>query len=174
MNMFNCFYPDLYYDSAYSIDYEKMHEEGVNGIIFDVDNTLVEHGAPITERAEALFVGLHKIGIDTCILSNNNEERVKPLADKAHSKYISKAGKPSPSNYLKAMALMGTDKGSTVMIGDQLFTDMWGANKAGIRSILVKPVDKHEEIQIIIKRRLEKIVMHFYLKKENRKMLTKE
>lgn len=69
---------------------------------------------------------------------------------------------------------MGTDKGSTVMIGDQLFTDMWGANKAGIRSILVKPVDKHEEIQIIIKRRLEKIVMHFYLKKENRKMLTKE
>lgn len=162
--MFKCFYPDLYYDSAYNIDYKDMHEKGINGIIFDVDNTLVEHNAPVTQRAKKLFEDLHMMGIDTCILSNNDEERVKPLADTVKSKYISKAGKPSPQNYYKAMTIMGTDKESTLAIGDQLFTDIWGANKANIKSVLVKPIDKHEEIQIILKRKLEKIVLHFYKK----------
>lgn len=56
---------------------------------------------------------------------------------------------------------MNTDKSDTYFVGDQLFTDVWGANRAGIKSVLVKPIDKHEEIQIILKRRLEWIVLHF-------------
>lgn len=166
--MFKRFYPDWYVDSAYQIDYEKLYEQGYRGIIFDVDNTLVEHGAPVTQRAVSLFDMLRKTGFDTCIISNNKEARVKPLADKVSSKYVSKAGKPSPVNYVKAMNMMGTDSSNTLFIGDQLFTDVWGANRADIKTILVKPIDPHEEIQIVLKRRLEWIVLHFYKKNERK------
>jgi hypothetical protein len=64
---------------------------------------------------------------------------------------------------------MGTDKKNTVFIGDQLFTDVWGAKRTGLRNILVKPIDKHEEIQIVLKRRLEWIVLREYKKKRKEK-----
>ena len=67
-------------------------------------------------------------------------------------------------NYIRAMERMQTTKEQTLFIGDQLFTDVWGAKKAGIRTILVKPIDKKEEIQIVLKRYLEKIVLYFYRK----------
>ncbi len=162
--MLRRFYPDRYYESAYVIDYEDFYKNGYRGIIYDVDNTLVEHGAPVTERALKLFDRLHDMGYETCIISNNSEKRVKPLADMVKSKYVSKANKPSPVNYVKAMELMGTDRNTTFFVGDQIFTDVWGANRAGIKSMLVKPIDKHEEIQIILKRYLERIVLHFYKK----------
>lgn len=162
--MLKRFYPDRYYESAYMIEYDELYKNGYRGIIYDVDNTLVEHGAPVTMRALELFDRLHVMGYETCIISNNSEERVKPLADKVKSKYVSKAKKPSPVNYIKAMELMGTDRNNTFFVGDQIFTDVWGANRAGIKSMLVKPIDKHEEIQIILKRYLEKIVLHFYKK----------
>ena len=65
-------------------------------------------------------------------------------------------------NYKKAMEKMGTDRGNTLFVGDQLFTDIWGAKKAGIRTFLVKPIHPKEEIQIVLKRYLEKIVLYFY------------
>lgn len=160
--MFKCFYPGRYYDSAYDIEYGEFYEKGYRGIIFDVDNTLVEHGAPVTKRAKDLFDRLHDIGYETCIISNNKEERVKPLADEVDSKYVSKANKPSPVNYIKAMDIMNCGKDNVFFVGDQIFTDVWGANRAGILSMLVKPIDKHEEIQIVLKRYLEKIVLFFY------------
>ena len=63
------------------------------------------------------------------------------------------------------MEMLGTDRSSTLFVGDQLFTDVWGARNAGIFSILVKPIDKKEEIQIVLKRYLEKIVLAFYKRK---------
>lgn len=80
--------------------------------------------------------------------------------------YIFNAHKPSTRNYEKAMQMIGTDKGNTIFIGDQLFTDVWGAKRTGIRNILVKPIHPKEEIQIVLKRRLEKMVLHFYKKKK--------
>ena len=62
------------------------------------------------------------------------------------------------------MELMGTNEQNTLFVGDQLFTDVWGANLTGIYSILVKPIDPKEEIQIVLKRYLEKIVLFFYLR----------
>ena len=82
--------------------------------------------------------------------------------------YIYNAHKPSTKNYVKAMEIMGTDRTNTVFIGDQLFTDVWGAKRAGIRNILVKPLHPKEEIQIVLKRYLEKVVLHFYEKKMRR------
>jgi HAD superfamily phosphatase (TIGR01668 family) len=123
---------------------------------------LVEHGKPATDRAIALFEKLREIGFKTCLLSNNKEYRVKPFADAVSSPYIYKADKPSRRNYYKAMEIMGTDISTTIFIGDQLFTDVYGARRTGIYSVLTSPIDKKEEIQIVLKRYLEKIVLYFY------------
>lgn len=160
--MFKMFYPDAYVASAYVIDFEKLYEKGYRGIIFDIDNTLVPHGAPADGRAIHLFEGLRSLGFDTCLISNNQEPRVQPFADKVRSRYIFNAHKPSVKNYRKAMELMGTDERTTLFVGDQLFTDVWGAKRTGIKSILVRPIYPKEEIQIVLKRYLERIVLHFY------------
>ena len=164
--MFRCFFPDEYLDSAYEIDYERLYEEGYRGLIYDIDNTLVPHGAPADERAIALFERLRRIGFGYCLLSNNQIDRVAPFADEIQAGYIENAHKPSVKNYRKAMELLGTDTGNTIFIGDQLFTDVYGAKRTGIGNILVKPIHPKEEIQIVLKRYLEKIVLHFYKKEE--------
>ena len=109
-------------------------------LLFDIDNTLVPHGAPADERACALFAHLKELGFQCMLLSNNKEPRVKLFNDAVHVSYIYKAGKPKPGNYRKAMQEMGTDTTNTIFIGDQIFTDVYGANLAGIRTILVKPI----------------------------------
>ena len=162
--MFERFFPDDYQMSAYVIPYEKLYREGYRGIIFDIDNTLVPHGAPADNRAEKMFERLKEIGFSSCLLSNNRESRVKIFNNKIQTHYIFNAHKPSVKNYKKAMEIMGTDCSDTIFIGDQLFTDVWGAKKSGIKSILVKPIHPKEEIQIVLKRYLEKIVLHFYKK----------
>ena len=82
--------------------------------------------------------------------------------------YIFNAHKPSTTNYEKAMEMMGTDKSNTIFIGDQLFTDVWGAKRTGIESWLVEPIDKQEEIQIVLRRYLEKPILYCYQKEKNR------
>lgn len=163
--MLEIFYPDIMVDSAYEIDYEGYYQKGYRGIIYDVDNTLVPHDAPADERAIALFDRLHAIGYSVILLSNNKEPRVKSFAeDVKYAGYIFKANKPSPKGYREAMKRMGTDEKTTLFIGDQLFTDVWGAKNAGVLGILVKPIHPKEEIQIVFKRQLEKIVLYFYRK----------
>lgn len=164
--MFKKLYPTKYLDSSYNIDYEQLYRSGIRGLIYDIDNTLVEHGMPATERAIKLFEQLRSIGFDTCLISNNKEPRVKPFADAVGSKYVFDAHKPSRKNYIRAMELMGTDTGNTYFIGDQIFTDVYGANRAGIPSILVKPIHPKEEIQIVLKRKLEKIVLFCYKRRK--------
>lgn len=161
MKLINLF-PDKYIDSTYNIDFRGLYEKGYRGIIFDIDNTLVTHGAPHTPDSLRLINELKTIGYNILFLSNNKEPRVKSFNDMVDCNYIFKGGKPKRKGYLNAMQIMGTDKDNTLFVGDQIFTDIWGAKRTGIYSILVKPIDKHEEIQIVIKRRLEWIVLGFY------------
>lgn len=160
--MLERFYPGEYLDSTYVIDFEKLAREGYKGLIFDIDNTLVPHGAPADERAKALFVGLKELGFECCLLSNNQLPRVQMFTKDVQVHFIENAHKPSTKNYIRAMDMMGTNKQNTVFIGDQLFTDVYGANRTGLRTILVKPIHPKEEIQIVLKRYLEKIVLYFY------------
>lgn len=163
--MIRTFYPDAYLDSVKEIDFLSYHLKGYRGIIFDIDNTLVCHGAPATPEIIAFIAKLKAMGYDIMVMSNNKEPRVKSFADAVGGiGYIYKANKPAKKSYMRCMNQMNTDKDSTLFVGDQLFTDVWGAKRCGIRSILVKPIDKKEEIQIVLKRYLEKIVLHFYLK----------
>ncbi len=175
--MFEKFYPTELAVSSYDIDYERMYSKGMRGLIYDIDNTLVMHGADANEEAVSLFTRLTKMGYSVCFISNNKEPRVRRFydglatggvcTDKMH--YLFKADKPSRKNYRKAMEIMGTDETNTCFIGDQLFTDVYGANRTGIKSILVKPIDKHEEIQIVLKRKLEKPLLMAYHHRNRKK-----
>lgn len=164
--MLDIFYPKERVDSVYDIPWEDWYRRGIRGVIFDIDNTLVPHDAPADERAMKLFAKFREMGMKTCLLSNNKEPRVSAFAEKVGgTDYIYKAHKPATKNYYKAMERMGTTAQTTLFVGDQLFTDVWGANLAGIYGILVKPIDPKEEIQIILKRYPEKLVLYFYEKR---------
>lgn len=155
-------YPDDYVSSVYQIDFEKLYAEGYRGIIFDIDNTLVPHGAPADQRAVELFGKLKKIGFESCLLSNNKGPRVEMFNERIKTHYICNAHKPSKAGYIRAMEQMRTDKDTTLFIGDQIFTDLIGAKNAGIRMILTHPMDPREEIQIVLKRIPERLVLFTY------------
>ena len=169
--MFQFLYPTEYCSSTYSIDFQSYYDKGYRGVIFDIDNTLVPHNAMNDERSLALLEELRRIGFSICFVSNNKEPRVKNFVDELHidglpdAQYVYKAGKPKKDGYLQGMRIMGTKRKTTLFVGDQLFTDIWGANNARLHSILVKQIDKHEEIQIILKRILERPLIWWYLKK---------
>lgn len=162
MSLLGKFYPDEYLDSTYVIDFDELYKTGYRGVIFDIDNTLVPHGAPADERAKKLFVHLKELGFSCCLLSNNQRPRVEMFNEEIGVHFIENAHKPSTKNYLRAMELMHTDKKNTLFVGDQFFTDVYGARRTGLYSILVKPIHPKEEIQIVLKRYLEKIVLFFY------------
>ena len=166
--MLKTFYPDQTSVSAYDIPYEELYERGIRALIFDIDHTLTEHGKPATERAIAWMERLKNIGFRVCLLSNNKEERVKMFNEKIHVDYIYKAGKPGRGGYERAMEKMGSTKETTVFVGDQLFTDVWGAKRTSIESWLVETIDPHEEIQIVLKRYLEKPILYFYRKEKQK------
>jgi len=164
--LFQRFYPKEYSDSVYRIDFQALYKKGFRGILFDIDNTLVPHNAPADERSRALLGRLHAMGFATCLISNNQESRVKPFGQALNTTYVYKANKPSRKGYLEGMKRMGTTLRTTLFVGDQIFTDVYGANRTGLYSILVKPMNPKEEIQIILKRYLEKIVLFFYLRRK--------
>ncbi len=161
-SIFRNLYPRHFSSSSYEIDYEGLYLWGYRGIIFDIDNTLVGHDKPATKEAIELAEKLKKIGFKLMIVSNNAEPRVKTFADALSIPYVYKAHKPSKDGYLKAMEMMGTAKDSTLAIGDQLSTDIWGANRAGIFNIRVNPMFKEEPPKIVFKRKLERIIMWFF------------
>ena len=163
--MLNKLYPDTYLDSIDDIDFEMYYKKGIRGIVSDIDNTLVPHGAQADEHIIKVFEKIHGMGIDTCLISNNKKLRVEPFAKAVNSKFIYDAHKPSRESYKKAMELMKTDKESTLFIGDQIFTDIWGANRTGIETVMLKQIDKKEEIQIILKRIPEKLILWLWKRK---------
>ena len=162
--MFKRFYPYEYVKSVFAINYNKLYSKGYKGLIFDIDNTLVHHGDDSTKEVDELFRYIQQIGFKTIILSNNSEERVKRFLKNINSLYIYDAKKPAVSNYLKTLEKLGLRKEEMIVIGDQIFTDIWGANRSGITSILVEYIRKENETKIGKKRQIEKIILWFYKK----------
>ena len=160
--MLQMFYPHEYVDSVFSIDYDKLYAKGYRGILFDIDNTLVHHGEDSTTEVDGLFRTIHQAGLKTLLLSNNGESRIQRFIRNIDTLYIANAGKPHPANYLKAVEMMGLRKGEVLLIGDQVFTDIFGANRSGLDSILVRYLRHSEDEKIGIRRNLEKIVLRLY------------
>ena len=172
--MFEKYFPDETVGSTYDIDYEKLYEEGYRGLLFDIDNTLVKHGEMADERAKELFLRLRKIGFECCLISNNKKRRVNMFNEDIGVHSIFNAHKPAAKGYYYAMELMNTNLNNTVFIGDQLFTDIFGAKRIGMKNYLVSPINKREEIQIVIKRKLENVVLSEYRAKRKAKKEQKE
>lgn len=165
--MFRIFYPYEYADSVFSIDYDKLYRNGIRAIIFDIDNTLVHHGDDSTEEIDELFRTIHRAGLKTLLLTNNEESRVKRFVRNIDTLYICDADKPKPNGYLKALKRLGVKKNEAVVVGDQMFIDIFGANRCGIPGILVKFIKLKEETKIGKRRYLEYLVLEFY-KRDNR------
>ena len=160
--MFWLLFPYEYVDSVFSIDYQKLVQKGYKGIIFDLDMTLVPHGADSTKEIDALFKTVHELGLKTLLLTNNSEERVRRFTKNIDTLYLCDANKPEPEGFLKAVEMMEIQKEETVYIGDQIFIDIYGANKCGIANILVHYVTAEAETKIGIRRNLEKIILKLY------------
>ncbi len=164
--MFKILYPYEYAESVFDIDYKKLYDKGYRGLIFDIDNTLVHHGDDSTSQIDELFRTIQSIGFTTLLLTNNDEERVKRFIKNIDTLYICDADKPAVKSYLKALEMINIKKEEAICIGDQVFTDILGANKCGIASILVKFIRLKDEVKIGKRRHLENFILKFY--KRNR------
>lgn len=160
--MLKKFYPYEYVESVFDIDYNILYQKGFKGLIFDIDNTLVHHGDDSTKEVDELFKKIQNIGFKTILLSNNNEKRVKRFLKNIDSLYICDAQKPNVENYFKAVEMMNIKKEEAIFVGDQLFTDILGANRSGIASILVKFIRLNNEAKIGKRRQLENVILKFY------------
>lgn len=166
--MFKKLYPYEYADSVFAIDYNKLYNDGYKGLIFDIDNTLVHHGDDSNEKIDNFFKTIQNIGFKTLILSNNDEERVKRFLKNIDSLYICDAQKPDCKSYLKAVQMLDLKKEEVICIGDQIFTDILGANKSRIPSILVKFIRLPNETNYGKRRKVEDIILKMY--SNNKKM----
>lgn len=160
--MLKKYYPYAYFKSVFDIDYKELFDKGIKGLIFDIDNTLVHHGDDATPEIEALFRKIHKIGLKTVLLSNNDDERVKRFIKNIDTPYVCDADKPHPSGYEKALKILDLDKANTVVIGDQIFVDIIGANNLHIPSILVHYIKVPGSKWPGFKRIIEMMILFIY------------
>lgn len=164
------FFPDYYFKSVESIPFEVIDKEGIKAIIFDMDNTLVDYKYKYNEELEKWILELKKKNIKFCILSNTpRRKKLKSIGEKLGMQYISNASKPWSKGFKKALEILDESKQNTAIIGDQVFTDIWGGNRFGIKTILVSPITKHEFFITRIKRPLERYVIKNYDKNHNEK-----
>lgn len=159
------FYPDLYVNSVYDIPFDSLLTQGRNALIFDVDNTLAPFDIPDPPvEISDMFAMLKKKGFSLCLVSNNRQARIDIFNRPLNIHGISNARKPSTAAVKRAMRAMGSDKTNTVFIGDQVFTDVWCGNRAGVMTILVKPISIRDEWTVKLKRGIESQVIKAYLK----------
>lgn len=152
--------PDAYAESIYAITKESLQKKGIKGVIVDLDNTLVAWrlGVP-NDRLADWIKELKDAGISLCINSNNTGARVDLFAKEYDIPAVPRAAKPRRSGFYQAMELMGTDTKNTVVIGDQIFTDVLGGNRLGLLTILVVPISSKEFIGTRMVRMVEKSVL---------------
>ena len=152
--------PGEYVKSNFHISPKKLKEQGIKGIITDLDNTLVEWDRPnATPQLIEWFKEVKENGMDITIVSNNNEKRVKDFSDPLDIKFIYKARKPMGKAFLKAIKGMNLKKEEVVVIGDQLLTDVLGGNRNGFQTILVVPVASTDGFFTRINRKIERRIM---------------
>ena len=152
--------PDFTVKNVNILD-EKFYEDNkIDAVIFDIDNTLVAHTEPTPpENVLEYFDFLKSIGIKYSVVSNNSIERVESFCKDLGVPYYGKALKPRKKYLKKVLAEMNADAKTTALVGDQLFTDMWGANRMKFLSVLVTAVGEDETSFVSFKRKFEKRIL---------------
>ncbi len=158
-------YPKTYLESAKQISISFLNENNIKALILDVDNTILDFDKKIPEGIEKWCTDLKEKGIKFCILSNSNKkEKVKMVAQKLDIPYFYFGTKPLKRGFKKAIKLLDEKEENIAAVGDQIFTDVIGANRCHIFSILVKPIAKKDLLITRIKRPLENYIINKYEK----------
>lgn len=158
--------PDEFVESIHEIEIESLLRRNIRAVITDLDNTLVEWDRPLaTPEVEAWLSRLREAGIQVTVVSNNNRQRVKHFCEPLGIRFIWAARKPRSQAFLRAVKEMDVPIAQTVVIGDQLFTDVLGGNRLGFHTILVVPVASTDGFFTRFNRQLERIALYRMRKK---------
>ncbi|MEH7124060.1 YqeG family HAD IIIA-type phosphatase [Bacillus sp. JJ1773] len=164
--MLKQFLPDQHVRSIFEITPEKLKEYGIKGIITDLDNTLVEWDRPnATPKLINWFEEMKNSNVMITIVSNNNDNRVRAFSEPLNIPFIPLARKPLGRAFNRALLEMGLKKEETVVIGDQLLTDVLGGNRSGFRTILVVPVAQTDGFITRFNRKVERLILNWFRKK---------
>lgn len=158
--------PNNYAPSIFDIDYHELKKQGIRSIIVDLDNTLVESTrAEATPQLIQWFDEIKKLGFQVIIVSNNNKTRVAHFATPLNIPFIHAARKPFSQAFKKALQILECAREETVVIGDQLLTDVLGGNRMGCYTILVVPVSETDGFLTKINRRIERLLLRWLKRK---------
>lgn len=160
------FRPDIYKKSIYDIDYEKLKKIGIRCLLFDLDNTLAPIDVLEPDKKLLDFFGyLESLGFKSIILSNSSKKRVTPFKERCNVDSSFHSYKPFRKKYRKVLDMFGYEDTEIACIGDQLLTDVYGANRMGFTSILVNPISEREYFGTKINRFIETILYRYYKKR---------
>ena len=167
MGFFERFYPDYIYKCVGDIENGFFKKNGIKYAVLDIDNTLVPYTvkAP-TKPAVDFLKRLEAEDVLYCFLSNNNKKRVMLFNNNINAPYMANAKKPLLFGFNKIMKKINASEKNTILIGDQIFTDIWAGKRAGVLTLLVEPIEDKETLFFKFKRSLEKIVLNRF-RKEN-------
>lgn len=148
--------PDFVVKCISDIDLKALKARGITAIILDLDNTLDSHNTKMPSPCALAFLDKLKIlGFSFCIISNGKQQRVETYLQNLSVPFVANAGKPLKKSYKKALKILNTPPHCTAFIGDQIFTDVWGANRMGLLTVLTEPIEQFENSFFYIKRFLE-------------------
>ncbi len=155
------FKPTFWLNSVLMIDEDFLRENRVEALVLDLDNTLSMHGDPVPEEGvEDWLDKMRGLGIKMRVVSNNTNRRVAPLAARLGLEFTANGAKPLTFGITRAMKAMGADRNVTLVVGDQIFTDIIAGNLRGVRTVLVEPFHLEKTWTFRLKRRLESVVFH--------------
>ncbi|WP_203361676.1 YqeG family HAD IIIA-type phosphatase [Bacillus sp. REN10] len=164
--MLKLFLPNQQIKSVYDIHPEELKARGIKAIITDLDNTLVAWDRPdATPELLEWFKEMKEHGIKVLIVSNNNKMRVSTFSHPLDIPFIFEARKPMGKAFRQAVKLLGVKREETVVVGDQLLTDVFGGNRSGFYTILVVPVAQTDGFWTRINRKIERRIMNAFKRK---------
>ena len=153
------FIPDVYQKSIYTINYAKLKKNGIKCLLFDLDNTCASYRTKEPDRRlKELFAYLTN-DFKVIIISNSGKSRLRPFKEKLNVDTAYRAHKPFKKKYIKILNMYHFKENEIACIGDQLLTDILGANRLNFFSILVNPIAKYEVITTRINRLFEKVIL---------------
>ena len=165
-------YPKEYFNSVKDISIDLLNKYNIKGLILDVDNTLINLDRKMPEGISEWAKNIKENGIKICILSNSNKiDKVGAVAKILNVPYIFFGKKPLKSGFLRAKDILKLDNENIAVVGDQIFTDIIGANRYNMFSILVKPIEEKDYLITRLKRPIERLIINKYKKNKMRKSL---
>jgi len=159
LNIFRAMKPEKVYKSLAEMPWDILAQEGIRTALLDFDNTLgPDHATEPEEYSYNCIKQIQEQGIRCCLVSNAKSGRSAKIAEMLDIPCVTFAKKPGTSGVLKAIEVMGSTKDESVMVGDQIFTDVIAGNNSGVRTFMVEKLHKQEIWYVMLKRPLEKIV----------------